>query len=73
MFKKVLKISSLRSAISNIFVGVYEYTYMYPLPPPLLNEGGQLSSSCDELPTYHLQGSSRLVVQCEVLLSGSIS
>ena len=32
-----------------------------------------LSSSCDELPRYPFQGSSRLVVRCGVLLSGSIS
>ena len=51
--------------------GIRVYVYV-PTPPPF-NEGGQLSSSYDELPTYPLQGSSRLVVQCKALLSGSIS
>ena len=55
-----------------IFGSIRVYIYV-PTPPPLFNAAGQLSSSYDELPTYPLQGSSHLVVPCEVLLSRSIS
>ena len=46
------QVSEISRAWSNILnLGVYEYTYTYPLPP-LCREGGQLNLSFDKLPTY---------------------